>query len=325
MAGTGTDDLSVTDVPGYILGVTHKIWEERKVSSLDRHYAPDILVRSPAGIARGNQRIIAATMATMAEFPDRELFGEDVIWTDVGDGTGFSSHRLMCTATHLGPGAYGAPTGARLRYRILADCHVTGDQIDDEWLVRDQGAIVRQLGWTPRGYAIHLIQSEGGPARCVQPYHPGIDQAGPYCGTGNDDPWGAELAEVLHRIMRADLAVIPERYDRAAELNYAGGVTAHSFAGADRFWASLRSAFPNAAFEILHQVGGAEPRLSPRAAVRWALSGTHDGWGAFGEPSGAPVYVMGITHVEFGPRGVRREWTLIDEVAVWKQIVLATG
>ena len=31
---------------------------------------------------------------------------------------------------------------------------------------------------------------------------------------------------------------------------------------------------------------------------------------------------MGISHAEFGPRGLRREWTLYDEVAIWKQIVL---
>ena len=39
---------------------------------------------------------------------------------------------------------------------------------------------------------------------------------------------------------------------------------------------------------------------------------------------------MGITHVEFGPYGepgwgVRREWTVFDEVAVWKQILLHGG
>jgi len=34
---------------------------------------------------------------------------------------------------------------------------------------------------------------------------------------------------------------------------------------------------------------------------------------------------MGITQAEFGPRGLRREWTLIDETAVIKQILLGTG
>lgn len=74
--------------------------------------------------------------------------------------------------------------------------------------------------------------------------------------------------------------------------------------------------------------------MPPRAAVRWSLDGVHSGWGRFGRPTGAPVHVMGITHVEFGPwggvdgragYGIRREYTLFDEVAIWKQIVLHTG
>ena len=62
-----------------------------------------------------------------------------------------------------------------------------------------------------------------------------------------------------------------------------------------------------------------------RAAVRWSLDGRHDGYGAFGAPTGAPVHVMGITHAEFGPWGLRREFTLFDEIAIWKQIHLHTG
>jgi hypothetical protein len=38
------------------------------------------------------------------------------------------------------------------------------------------------------------------------------------------------------------------------------------------------------------------------------------------------VYVLGITHAEFGPWGLRREYTLFyDETAIWKQILLQTG
>ena len=62
-----------------------------------------------------------------------------------------------------------------------------------------------------------------------------------------------------------------------------------------------------------------------RAAVRWSLDGRHDGFGAFGAPTGAPVHVMGITHAEFGPWGLRREFTLFDEISIWKQILLHTG
>jgi hypothetical protein len=65
--------------------------------------------------------------------------------------------------------------------------------------------------------------------------------------------------------------------------------------------------------------------MPPRAALRWSLTGRHDGWGPFGRPSGAEVHVMGMSHAEFGPAGLRREWTLYDEAAVWMQIHCATG
>ena len=319
------------DFPDYIIGITKEIWEDRGIATLDRYYAPDIPVRSPGSVVIGNKGVVAATLATLAEFPDRTLLGEDVIWSeDAGGGGQLSSHRLLSTATHSGDGVYGRATGKTLFYRILADCHVSGAVIDDEWLIRDQGAIVRQLGWTPEAYAAGLIETEGGPGACVRPLTPETDRAGPYAGRGNDDPWGARLAELLERVMAADLRAIPERYDRACHLEYPGGQPAHMPAGADRFWMRLRAAFPRAEFRVHHVIGRDDPMMPPRAAVRWSLWGRHDGWGGFGTPSGAMVYVLGITQAEFGPFGpegwsVRREWTLYDETAVWKQIHLGAA
>ena len=34
---------------------------------------------------------------------------------------------------------------------------------------------------------------------------------------------------------------------------------------------------------------------------------------------------MGISHAEFGPRGLRREYVVFDETAIWKQIAMITG
>ncbi|MEO1089674.1 MAG: ester cyclase [Pseudomonadota bacterium] len=318
-------DARFADLPDYVLGITREIWEDRGIATLHRYYAPDIVVRSPTSVVVGNGGVIAATMATLAEFPDRTLLGEDVIWSG-DDRVGFhSSHRILSTATHEGDGAYGAASGAKLRYRIIADCAVRANVIDDEWLIRDQGAIVRQLGSTPQRYAAERIAAEGGAAACVRPLTPTTDRAGPYNGRGNDDPWGERYADLLTRVMAADMAAIPEVYDRAAQLELPGGVTGHGFDAADRFWVGLRAAFPSALFEIHHQVGREDPMMPPRAALRWSLWGKHDGFGAFGAPTGAEVYVLGISHAEFGPRGLRREWVLYDETAIWKQILMQTG
>ena len=318
------------DFPDYIIGITKEIWEDRGVATLHDYYSPDIVVRSPASVVVGNQGVIAATMATLAEFPDRTLYGEDVIWSGTPEEGMLSSHRLHSTATHANPGVYGLPTGKKLHYRILADCHAIDNQINDEWLIRDQGAIVRQLGIDPKAYARDLIVREGGPENCVAPYTPANEVAGPYRGRGNDNEWGARHADILTRIMAADFTAIASEYDRGANLFYPGGVDALSHEGADRFWMGLRASFPNAEFKIHHQIGRDDPMMPPRSAIRWTLHGRHEGWGAFGTPSGAEVYILGISHAEFGAvagsrSALRREYTLFDETSVWKQILLATG
>ncbi|MGB1209570.1 MAG: nuclear transport factor 2 family protein, partial [Paracoccaceae bacterium] len=158
----------------------------------------------------------------------------------------------------------------------------------------------------------------------AMPLTPQSDVAGPYAGRGNDDAWGKTHGQILNRIMLADFTVISDSYDRACHLSYPGGVEAHGRDAAVRFWLGVRSAFPSATFEIDHQIGRTDPLMSPRSAIRWSLTGAHDGWGPFGRPTGAQVHVMGVSHVEFGPRGVRREVTIFDEIAIWKQILLQT-
>lgn len=318
------------DFPDYIIGITKEIWEDRGIATLHHYYSPDIVVRSPGSVVIGNEKVIGATMATLAEFPDRTLLGEDVIWSGTPEEGMLSSHRILSTATHTADGVYGPASGKRLQYRIIADCHAINDQINDEWLIRDQTAIVNQIGWDAKDYAADLITREGGPENAVRPLTPATDKPGPYKGRGNDNEWGAKYAEILTRIMGADMAVIPAEYDRAVQSEFPGGVTGHGHGPVDRFWMGLRASFPDATFTIDHQIGRHDPLMPPRAAIRWALHGKHDGWGYFGAPTGAEVYVLGISHVEFASLGaarprIRREYALFDETAIWKQILLHTG
>lgn len=318
-------DPKFRDFPDYIIGITKEIWEDRGIATLHQYYSDDIVVRSPASVVLGNANVIGATMATLAEFPDRTLFGEDVIWSGTPEEGMLSSHRLLSTATHAHDGVYGTATGKKLTYRILADCHAINNQINDEWLIRDQGAIVRQLGMEPKAYAADLIAAEGGPEACVPPLTPATDQPGPYKGRGNDNAWGEKYADILSRIMGADMAAIPAEYDRACHVEYPGGQTGHSHGDVDQFWMGLRASFPDATFQIDHQIGRDDPMMPPRAALRWSLHGRHSGWGRFGPPTGAEVYLLGISHAEFGPWGLRREYVIFDETTIWKQILLHTG
>ncbi|MEM1376385.1 MAG: nuclear transport factor 2 family protein [Pseudomonadota bacterium] len=319
------------DFPDYIIGITKEIWEERGVGTLNHYYSEDIPVRSPMGIQRGNQAVIASTMATINEFPDRELFGEDVIWSGDPDTGLLSSHRLITRATHTRDGAFGSATGKPWVVRVIADCAAKNDTIFDEWLVRDYGGIVRQLGMHPKDYVALLIEREGGPENCAKPFTPDMDVDGGYHGAGNDNEWGVRYAELLTRLMDKEFHLIKSHYDRAVVTEYAGALSGLSYDSVDKFWVGLRSSFPNAEFKIHHRIGMDADVLSPRAAVRWSLDGKHEGWGAFGEPTGADVHVMGMCHAEFGPfvaegdqldATVRREYALYDEVAIWKQILM---
>ncbi len=119
------------DPPHFINGITREIWEDRGIHTLHRTYGAKMPVRSPAGVVVGNEGVIAATMATLAEFPDRTLLGEDVIWCGDEDAGFLSSHRLLSTATHARDGVYGRATGKRLAYRIIADCAARDDAIYD--------------------------------------------------------------------------------------------------------------------------------------------------------------------------------------------------
>lgn len=318
-------DKKFRDFPDYIIKITKEIWEDRGISTLHHYYSDDIIVRSPASVVTGNRGVIAATMATLAEFPDRTLLGEDVIWSGNNDTGLHSSHRILSQATHSRDGVYGAATGKKLQYRIIADCVAKNNQIYDEWLIRDQTAIVRQLGWNAKDYAADLIAREGGPDKAVKPLTPETDIKGPYQQRGNDNRTGERYANILRGMMSADMAVIPREYDRAVECWYPGGEAAYGQGAADNFWMSLRAALPDATFSIDHQVGMEERGQPPRAAIRWSLHGKHSGWGFLGQPTGKDVYVLGISHAEFGPRGLRREFTLYDETALWKQILLQTG
>lgn len=312
-------DEHYADLPDYILKCTAQIWEGRDIAALDWHYADDILIRTPSGFSRGNGSGKTNTMGTLAEFPDRQLFGEDVIWSGDDEAGFLSSHRLLSTATHRG-GAFGPATDKRVVFRTVADTFCKSNRIWDEWLIRDNAAIAIQLGTNAKDLAQARIDA----GDTNFPFTPDANVAGPYSGRGNDNEWGVRHASILRSIMKSEFSVIPKEYDRACHLSIPGGQEVHGWDEADNFWIGLRSTFPNAEFKIEHQIGRTDQLLSPRSAIRWSLNGRHEGWGRFGAPTGANVYVMGVSHAEFGPWGLRREFTLFDEIEIWKQILLQT-
>jgi predicted ester cyclase len=323
-------DIKYKDLPDYILKITHQIWEEKDVESINQYYAKGMPTRSPQGVIYGAEPVVKATYATLKEFPDRQLLGEDVIWVGNDDEGYFSSHRIFTRATHANLGVYGEPTGKKLSYRVIADCASRNNQVYDEWLVRDQGAIVRQLGLDPQKYADKLIQEEGGIDKCSVPFNQDTPNDVPSDGiyiapTISKENTGIRYAEILKQIFNNESNAIEKNYDRAIQQEQPGGFTGHGREEISTFWNTFISAFPDSKFTIEHISFTEEKDQAKKAAIRWSLIGSHSGNGNFGNPSNTPVYVMGISHAEFGPRGIKNEWVLFDETIIWKQILMKTG
>ena len=88
-------DKNFLDLPDYIIKITYQIWEKKDVESIRDYYAEGIPVRSPDGVIYGPDVVVKATYATLNEFPDRQLLGEDVIWIGDEEHGYLSSHRIL--------------------------------------------------------------------------------------------------------------------------------------------------------------------------------------------------------------------------------------
>jgi hypothetical protein len=111
----GFDDKFV-DIVDYIIRITHEIWEEKAIGRIYNYYSHNCPIHTAGGLIYGRDEAVAGTAATLAAYPDRRLFAEDVIWTG-DDQVGFyTSHRIMHVGVNTGPSQYGpahrAPGGA---------------------------------------------------------------------------------------------------------------------------------------------------------------------------------------------------------------------
>ena len=315
-------DKKYKDFPDYILKITKQIWEGKDVDSIGEFYTDDIPVRSPFGITYGNKPVIEATYNTLKEFPNRQLLGEDVIWNGNDDKGYHSSHRILSKGTHLGDGFYGKPTGKDIYYRVIADCACKGNQVYDEWIVRDQGAMVRQIGYTPKEFAQIMIDKEGGFEKAKKLFDRNDIKPSDYQPEKiKKDSAGQKYSEILSKVFEEGYDF--NNYNRASSIYWPGNKLGHGREDVSKFWNSLKDIFTDIKFTIEHVGYLDESNKNPRASIRWFLEGLHSNDSEdYGKKTNSKLFIMGINHVELNQDGIIREWVLFDEVAIWKQILM---
>jgi len=315
-------DKKYKDFPDYILKITKQIWEGKDVDSIGEFYTDDIPVRSPFGITYGNKPVIEATYNTLKEFPNRQLLGEDVIWNGNDDKGYHSSHRILSKGTHLGDGFYGKPTGKDIYYRVIADCACKDNQVYDEWIVRDQGAMVRQIGYTPKEFAQIMIDKEGGLEKAKKLFDKNDIKPSDYypINVEKSSP-GENYSKILSKVFEGGYDF--KDYNRASNIYWPGNKLGHGREDISKFWNSLKDIFTDIKFTIEHVGYLDESNKNPRASIRWFLEGVHSNDSEdYGKKTNSKLFIMGINHVELDQDGVIREWVLFDEVAIWKQILM---
>ncbi len=223
---------------------------------------------------------------------------------------------------HEGAGAYGPATGRTVRSRIIADCWVVDGQVKEEWLTRDQAAFARCLGIEPLAMAHDMVAADLRRFGEVRFFTPERDRPSAYQAKIERGPDVDRCVEAWRSIWDGkELAAIRDHYFHGASVLVPGGDALSGHADLDRFVLSYLASFPDARLGIESAILNEDAGLPVRVALRWWLSGTHAGYGRFGEPSGASVHVMGLSHSQMHRGRIIQEWIVIDEVAVWKQIL----
>jgi predicted ester cyclase len=328
MTTNGTGAYGANDkLVDYILGITFEIWEQRKVDLIHQYYDADIVVYALDGITRGASGMVDGTNAMLAAYPDRLLLVDDVIWSGNREDGYYSSHRIISPMTNEGPTLFGPATGKQVRILTIADCVVENGVITGEWLIRDNHALVAQLGHDPVACAriVANRRSEesdewmgGEIARLSAAGVPEAVAALPAPDTALSDfalqvlanNWG-NGSDAITRGAYSPYAVA---HRSPIEL-YSGrdAVAAH--------YADLRGAIDVDGITVDHVAVQPADGEGIKVAVRWTAAGRHVGTYLGTAATGRPVFLLGETHWRIENGRIAVEWTVFDGLGVLSQLV----
>ena len=320
------------DPRDYILSWTDAIWIDRGLGRLHEHYAADVKVHTAYGETYGFDHVMQNSLQKFAAFPNGGGgHGEDVIWEQRGPGGFISSHRVFKSGTHTGFWTYGPPTGRDWVSRTIAHCLVQDNKVTEEWIVRDEWAVLEHLGLDPYRIAADLADTSPVLGRAVA-----LDgKQGPFAGR-IADPARAGISGPRPPRFAAECAMVQGLFEEVWNGRLFNRVPAycdrqvvcHSVRmrrvqGIDPYQVelvNLLATFPDFRVEVRDIAVLDGPENGLRVAAVWLLRGTYCGVPTYGPVTRTPVNVLGISHFELKDGKVLREWRVFDEVAVLAQI-----
>lgn len=309
----------------YILGITYEIWEAGGMELIRDYYAEDVEVYSLDGVATSAEAVVRNSKAMLAAFPDRLLIGEAVIWSREENGDLYSSHRILSPMTNLGDSSFGPATNKRAQMMIIADCLVRDGKIVREWLVRDNLALVRQLGFNPLDAAEHLRRSRDASSSQWQSSELARLEASPSLPIGAESEAQDMASRLLSGLWQIE-AVDPERFIATTYAPYAvmHRSPVEYYSGRQAVlghYLEACAALTDRRVSLDHVAARPFDDRGLDIAARWTMRCTHTG-AYLGMPaSGRTLLILGLSHWRLLEGRVVREWTVIDGLGVLAQML----
>ncbi len=317
------------DPEEYIVEWTDKIWQSYGMGLIRDHYHPDIALHGAYGHSGSREAIIEGCFVKKTAFPGRAFTAEDVIWEERTENSWVSSHRIINSGVQSGFWQYGPPSNRLSTSRNIALCLVRDAFIVEEWVVRDEWAVVeqngldvpaiaRELAARPNPNILGTLSEEGifGPPP-ADPLTKGDSGERP-------DNQPDECRMVLELI---DLAwnqrlfnVIPTFLHRSHVCHTSRYRSYCRVAGYQQSVGELIATFPDARFDVRDVAANTDPFHGTRVSVMWNMRGTYAGAPTYGPLTYSPVDILGVSHFVLRDGKVYNEFRVFDELAVLTQI-----
>lgn len=327
-AGLPGFDAEFKDIVDYILRITYRIWEGKQVGLCFDYYSDDCPVYTLAGYSAGAEVVTQNTIRTLGGFPDRTLHADNIVWGGDAESGYHSSHLISTHMTNLGPSEFGPATGKEATIQVIAHCVCKDNRIVEEWLVRDNLSLARQLGvdvdaWVAQKAAEPLDPN----STFAQWLNSEFERVSAlprdrqnYPADGAADP-EAMVTAALHNIWSGRLV-------GDANLLYAEDAVLHASAREDingttdiaRFYMDVLSCLPDAKVAVDYTCKNSMLDDATFVAARWSLAGHHTGGTLWGAATSAPIYILGESQYKIVDGKVVEEWLVFDELAVLTQV-----
>jgi hypothetical protein len=133
--------------------------------------------------------------------------------------------------------------------------------------------------------------------------------------TPHNDPRDFAHAVFDQIISQRRFGRVREAYSPAAHWNGPGGRRLFGWGEIAGWFTAIIGSFGDARINIQHVAA-----VDDMIAVRWELTGTHDGGALYGAATGEPIYILAVTHWRIAHGLIVDEVTVFDEVATMRQM-----